>query len=253
MYNFLKCPTCGHSFAKDNEGYECSHCKHKIPTTEEGVPIFINHFKENEVKIHNTQKSLLKSSVKKIFFAPHHSTYSDLTSSHSEPEELLALLKQFPPESVILNIGSLSKNLQRLHKGILNLDICYYPNIDFIADACDLPFRDESIDMVIFKNVLEHVKNPMKALSEIRRVLKKGGILYTKIPFLQPFHAVPDDFQRYTKSGFRGLFKDYQELDFGVSVGGGLCYRGSFANILRSLPHSATTNFIGLAFNFGGG
>lgn len=201
---------------------EClKHDKRNYPVSHDGIPVFIDDFKKNEVKSHSANKSFLKSIIKKILFAPHHSMYSDFSSSHGEPKELVKLLKNLPSDANILNIGSLSKNLQSLHPGIRNLDICYYPSIDFIADAADLPFRDNSIDMIIFKNVLEHVPNPNQVLNEIERVLKKDGVLYVKIPFLQPFHAVPDDFQRYTKSGFKLLFKDYKELKFGVSVGGG--------------------------------
>lgn len=217
----LKCPTCKTYFQCGQKIFQCNHCKHKIPTTEDGTPIFVKDFKENEVKSHNAKKSFIKKVVKKLILPPHHSMYNDLTSSHSEPKELLSLLKKTPTDAIILNIGSLSKNLQKLHKGIRNLDICHYPNIDYVADVCDLPFQSDTIDMIIFKNVLEHVKNPSQALKEISRVLKKDGILYVKIPFLQPFHAVPDDFQRYTKSGFKELFKDYQELDFGIAVAGG--------------------------------
>lgn len=147
--------------------------------------------------------------------------YGDLSSSFGEPVELVALLKVLPSEATIINVGSLSKSLKSLHKGIRNLDMYPYPNVDFVANVCALPFEDGTIDMIIFKNVLEHVKNPEKALNEIYRVIKKNGYIYAKIPFLQPFHAVPDDFQRYTKNGFKELFKNYKELDFGISVGGG--------------------------------
>lgn len=201
---------------------EClKHDRRNYSVTDDGIPVFIEDFKKNEVKSHSANKSFLKSLIKKVLFAPHHSMYSDFSSSHGEPKELIKLLKKLPPKATILNIGSLSKNLLALHPGVRNLDICYYPNIDFIADAADLPFKDGSIDMIIFKNVLEHVPNPNRVLSEIERVLKKGGTLYVKIPFLQPFHAVPDDYSRYTKSGFKLLFKNYKELEFGVTVGGG--------------------------------
>jgi len=212
MPNILKCPVCGNNL---------ENCGHTVPKTPEGALIFIENFKQNEVKSHNSKKSTLKSIAKKILLPPHHSIYNDLSSSHTEPKELLSLLKKMPADAIIINIGSLSKNLQNLHSGIRNLDICSYPNIDFVADVCDLPFQDGKVDMIIFKNVLEHVKDPVKALSEISRVLKKDGILYVKIPFLQPFHAVPNDFQRYTESGFRELFKNYQEQGFGIAVGGG--------------------------------
>lgn len=152
---------------------------------------------------------------------PHHSIYNDLSNSVGEQKELLALLKKLPSNAVILNIGSLSKDLRALHPGIINLDLTYYSNVNLIGDATGLPIRDECMDMIILKNVLEHIKSPQMALNEIERVLKKGAYLYVKIPFLQPFHAVPDDYQRYTKNGMKKLFKNYKELEFGVSVGPG--------------------------------
>lgn len=45
------------------------------------------------------------------------------------------------------------------------------------ADACELPYADNSFDAVIIANALHILPDPEKALSEIRRVLKKDGIL----------------------------------------------------------------------------
>lgn len=51
-----------------------------------------------------------------------------------------------------------------------------YPHINFIlADAHNLPFRNKSFDLVICYETLEHLAYPLKALNEIRRVLKNGG------------------------------------------------------------------------------
>ena len=43
-----------------------------------------------------------------------------------------------------------------------------------------LDFKDSTFDIVILFDVIEHVKNPKKMLSECMRVLKKGGILYSE-------------------------------------------------------------------------
>ena len=45
------------------------------------------------------------------------------------------------------------------------------------ADATALPFEDASFDSVIISNALHIIPNPEKALSEIRRVLRPGGVL----------------------------------------------------------------------------
>ena len=48
--------------------------------------------------------------------------------------------------------------------------------------AEDLPFENESFDLIYSTNVLEHVQDPMKVLSESLRVLKKDGYLQFVIP-----------------------------------------------------------------------
>ncbi len=51
-------------------------------------------------------------------------------------------------------------------------------NLHFaIADACHLPYNSDSFDIVIISNALHIMPAPEKALAEIRRVLKKDGIM----------------------------------------------------------------------------
>jgi len=187
---------------------------------EGGVPIFVEGAKQEGVGSHLQKKSFFRSILKRVN-APHHSIYfGSLKSSHGEGKELKEFLKKHPGMT-ILNVGSLSMNLKSLHPGIINLDICFYKNIDIVGDAHCLPFKDASVDMVLFKNVIEHIRNPDTAMKEIKRVLKPGGYLYIKLPFLQPFHAVPDDFQRHSWEGMKELLKEYKELDRGIAVGPG--------------------------------
>jgi len=54
---------------------------------------------------------------------------------------------------------------------------------DIVASAEDLyPISTASMDFVIACHVLEHIPNPLKALKDIHRVLKRYGILYLSIP-----------------------------------------------------------------------
>jgi hypothetical protein len=53
----------------------------------------------------------------------------------------------------------------------------------------------------------------------MHRVLKPNGIVYCEIPFLQVYHAAPNDYGRFTDSGIRHLFGDFDEIDLGVCAG----------------------------------
>ena len=55
-------------------------------------------------------------------------------------------------------------------------------NIIVEGFAEELPFKDESFDLIYSTNVLEHVQNPEKVLKESIRVLKTGGFLQFVIP-----------------------------------------------------------------------
>jgi SAM-dependent methyltransferase len=94
------------------------------------------------------------------------------------------------------------------------------PNI-IAAFGENLPFENESIDVVVCVAVLEHVKEPEKIISEAWRVLKKNGEIYLEVPFLQPFHPTPGDYQRWTINGLRFLCKNFKEKKSGIGCGPG--------------------------------
>ncbi len=53
-----------------------------------------------------------------------------------------------------------------------------YPFIEFkVASASKIPFKNNYFDLILFYETIEHVENPKECLQEIRRVLKKDGIL----------------------------------------------------------------------------
>jgi len=56
------------------------------------------------------------------------------------------------------------------------------PLADVKADICALPFEDNSYDLILCNHVLEHIPNDLKAMSELYRVLKKGGTLIAQVP-----------------------------------------------------------------------
>lgn len=56
-------------------------------------------------------------------------------------------------------------------------------NIEFIqGDICKLPFKDNSFDKIILSEVLEHIPDDLKALTEVKRVIKPNGVIAITVP-----------------------------------------------------------------------
>lgn len=85
-----------------------------------------------------------------------------------------------------------------------------------VGSAESLPFPDESFDVALSTQVLEHVPEPERALREAVRVLKKGGRLILTVPGVWPTHEAPHDFWRFTRHGLMRLMDthgiEYSEL-----------------------------------------
>ena len=56
------------------------------------------------------------------------------------------------------------------------------PLADVKADICNLPFADNEYDIIFCNHVLEHIPNDTKAMQELYRVLKPGGMAILQIP-----------------------------------------------------------------------
>jgi hypothetical protein len=57
------------------------------------------------------------------------------------------------------------------------------------------------LDIALNTNVWEHEIEPFEAMQSLYDVMNPGGVMLFTVPFVAPFHGVPYDFYRYTKSG----------------------------------------------------
>lgn len=88
------------------------------------------------------------------------------------------------------------------------------------GDITDLPFPSNNFDVVILSEVLEHIDDDLKALEEIRRVLKNGGKLILTVPnksypFLwDPLNWILEHFfSKHVKNGFwSGIWANHLRL-----------------------------------------
>lgn len=84
-------------------------------------------------------------------------------------------------------------------------------NISIVSDISDIPVSTEYFDSILCTEVLEHVPDPVKVLSEFQRILKPGGNLIITVPFASLTHFAPYHFF----SGFNTWFFEKHLNDFG--------------------------------------
>lgn len=129
------------------------------------------------------------------------------------------------PRILIIGGGTVGKGSEYLYTSntieVISFDVYDSPEIQFIADAHQIPLESNSVDGVVIQFVLEHVLEPQKVVDEIYRVLKDDAIVYAETPFLQQVHEGAFDFTRFTESGHRYLFRKFKLLDSGVIAGAG--------------------------------
>lgn len=123
----------------------------------------------------------------------------------------------------IIEVGSLDVNgsprglITALRPEIyIGVDCCLGPCVDVVCKADDLvkTFGEESFDVLISTEMLEHVEDWRAIINQLKRVVKKEGlfILTTRSPGF-PYHPYPIDKWRYTKDDFRAIFKDLEILE----------------------------------------
>ena len=106
-----------------------------------------------------------------------------------------------------------------------------------LGDVSNIPFADNSFDVVLALDVLEHLENDVRAIQETKRVLKPGGIAIFFVPALMFLWGMVDEesnhYRRYTR----------RELNEKIREGGLEIKRSSYFNTFL-FPLAATFRFV---------
>lgn len=112
-----------------------------------------------------------------------------------------------------LDVGARRGRYNNLFPNKISIDIDEESNPDIVADAHNLPFEENTFEIILCTEVLEHVDNPFKVAKELHRVLKPGGKLILTTRFMYPLHEAPRDNWRFTVFNLRSLFSEFNEVE----------------------------------------
>lgn len=119
---------------------------------------------------------------------------------------LLEDLRRELPDATLLGVDLVAGGLRRAHALVPEAQL-------LLADVCALPIDDNSVDVVLSANLLEHVPDDAGALAEMHRVLKPGGLAGVIVP------AGPGTYDYY--DAFLGHERRYRRGELASKAGPG--------------------------------
>ncbi|WP_297984554.1 class I SAM-dependent methyltransferase [uncultured Chryseobacterium sp.] len=143
----------------------------------------------------------------------------------------------------VLHIAPEQEFLRRFKK-MNNLDYTsadlFSPIVDVKADILDLPFEDESFDIVICNHVLEHIEDDRKAMRELYRVMKKGGWGILQVPLKNSLEKTYEDFTIKDPKERQKHFGQYDHVRW---------YGMDYFDRLKSVDFEVEANFYSQEFS----
>jgi SAM-dependent methyltransferase len=113
---------------------------------------------------------------------------------------LKRLLGKYTDHHTVINYESGPPALHG-RRDVINVDLFAFDEVDIVSDTV-LPLGVNTVDLMMSIAVLEHIRKPRVAVSEMFRCLIPDGELIICVPFIQPVHPAPDDYCRWQRRGF---------------------------------------------------
>jgi SAM-dependent methyltransferase/uncharacterized protein YbaR (Trm112 family) len=258
----LRCPVCRGTLESEDGRLVCRApaCRTSFPVVE-GIPVLINDRNsvfsmDDFVGRRDTTFHLQPGRLERLVHGvmDRLPAIGESVGSASNYARYAQCLLDVAPAPRVLVIGGsiLGQGMEALTTNpaiqFVATDVSFGPFTSLICDAHDIPFADETFDGVIVQAVLEHVVDPRRCVEEIRRVLKNRGVVYAETPFMQQVHMGRYDFTRFTHSGHRRLFRDFDEIASGPVCGPGMALAWSYQYFFLSFTTSKALRAVVRAF-----
>lgn len=136
----------------------------------------------------------------------------------------------------------------------VGVDLAENPIADVIGPIEQLPLEDSSFDVVLCLQVLEHCEDPVRAISELHRVVKPGGRVLAATHGTYVYHPSPADYWRWTHTGLDRLFRtngDWSSVSVTPGAGTTACLGLLVATYVDLLSQYAHATWAGRILNRG--
>ncbi|MBA7517199.1 Ubiquinone biosynthesis O-methyltransferase, mitochondrial [subsurface metagenome] len=96
-----------------------------------------------------------------------------------------------------------------------------YGQLDYVGDVWDIKEKDQTFDVILCSEVLEHIPYPNETLKEFHRLLKVGGLLILTVPANALRHWDPYFFiSGYSNRYFEHILPELGFMDIGIQQAG---------------------------------
>lgn len=173
IFKNLICLDCHKQLNLSSKKLTCSNCGKIYQIIENKL-----YFLDKKIEILNQESSDAIVNKLKILFKKYPIIFSFLYYAFGASfvgKSAKKAIENIESDKLIINLGS---GIKKINDNVVNIDFYPFDNVDIVSDISDLPFNNNSVDVVINEFVLEHVKNPKKIVKEIYRVLKPNGELF---------------------------------------------------------------------------
>jgi SAM-dependent methyltransferase len=239
------CPRCKSSARLDADRVVCSSCGATYPTVA-GIPVLFNEeasLFDNASAASMTAAPPRRTSRLKAFVRAITPSISRNYRADENYEHLSRLIAEAGGGDILVvgagtNPVGLNRLLEQGNTQVVETDVVPGPRAGMICDAHDIPFLDDTFDAVVIQGVICWLQDPERAVAEIHRVLRPGGLVYAETPFVQQNTGGANDFVRYTHLGHRRLFRNFSEVESGPIGGPGMVLAWSWSHFLMSFASS---------------
>lgn len=196
----LRCPICFSSLERVGDLLFCSKSKHRFET-KKGIPILLDysslhpHSKDQQVHF---EKNMKKQTVDSVIHMEHHEIryLERFADNFNKIKNKLVLEVGTGSGYMAIGLAKQGAKVIACDVTVTNLIVLkefaktlgLENNLFFVCCSLDqLPFKNNAFDYFVINAVLEHIPAEQKAISEIKRTVKRGAGLMITVPIKYNF------------------------------------------------------------------